>query len=65
MINLIGSIMQNGKTPFFISDIPVRLSKQWVDEVYETFIQVLPLLLAPASKVTSSAIENASFLNFL
>lgn len=38
MINLIGSIMQNGKTPFFISDIPVRLSKQWVDEVYETFI---------------------------
>lgn len=38
MINLIASIMQNGKTPFYISDIPVSLSKQWVDEVYDTFI---------------------------
>lgn len=27
IINLMGSIMQNGKTPFFISDIPVKLSK--------------------------------------
>lgn len=38
MINLMGSIMQNGKTPFFISDIPVKLSKKWVDEVYEIFV---------------------------
>ncbi|MDY0395586.1 AAA family ATPase [Virgibacillus halophilus] len=38
MINFIGSIMQNGKTPFLISDIPVKLSKQWVDEVYDIFM---------------------------
>ncbi|WP_019153602.1 AAA family ATPase [Robertmurraya massiliosenegalensis] len=38
MINLIGSIMQNGKTPFYISDIPVKLSNQWVDKVYDIFI---------------------------
>ncbi|MBV6680884.1 AAA family ATPase [Bacillus thuringiensis] len=38
MINLMGSIMQNGKTPFIISDIPVKLSKKWVDEVYEIFV---------------------------
>lgn len=38
MINLIGSIMQNGKTPFYISDIPVKLANQWVDTVYDIFI---------------------------
>ncbi|WP_340371991.1 AAA family ATPase [Peribacillus sp. FSL E2-0218] len=37
MINLIGSVLQNGKTAFLISDIPVKLSKEWVDKVYETF----------------------------
>ncbi|MDM5351947.1 AAA family ATPase [Lysinibacillus sphaericus] len=41
MINLISSIMQNGKTPFSISDIPVKLSKQWVDEVYDIFMSCL------------------------
>ncbi|PEL39452.1 ATP-dependent endonuclease [Bacillus wiedmannii] len=39
MINLMGSIMQSGKTPFCISDIPVKLSKKWVDEVYEIFVR--------------------------
>ncbi|QFF99917.1 ATP-dependent endonuclease [Psychrobacillus glaciei] len=39
MINLIGSILQNGKTPFCISDIPVQLSKKWVDKVCPIFIE--------------------------
>lgn len=34
LIELLGSILGMGKTSFSVSDIPVSLSKEWVDKVY-------------------------------
>lgn len=43
LINLIGSILENGKISFNISDIPVRITKKWVDETYEIVSSLLDL----------------------
>lgn len=37
LINLIGSILENGSTTFNISDIPVKITKKWVDDIYDIF----------------------------
>lgn len=43
LINLVGSILENGKTIFNISDIPVTITKKWVDDIYETFDEIISL----------------------
>lgn len=38
LVNLINSIMQGKQTQFSISDIPIKLTKEWVDNAYEKFM---------------------------
>ena len=38
MIHLIESVLQNGKTPFSNSDIPVRLTSAWSEKAYKVFL---------------------------
>lgn len=37
LIDLIVRILESGKTPFSISDIPVTESKKWIDNAYQVF----------------------------
>lgn len=37
LIELLGSILETGKTSFSVSDIPVALSKEWVDKAYPIY----------------------------
>lgn len=41
MIHLIESVLQKGKTPFSVSDIPVHLTSIWCEKTYEIFISYL------------------------
>lgn len=38
LINLINSIMQGKQSQFSISDIPIKLTKEWIDKAYIKFI---------------------------
>ncbi|SFK67516.1 AAA ATPase domain-containing protein [Marinilactibacillus piezotolerans] len=52
LINLIGSILDDGKITFNISDIPVKLTKKWVDDIYDIFYSILD-----SEKVSAETVE--------